>query len=49
LFTFAGVGLRTNFREMQKQGWRPFIVGALAELAITIVTFGMVVLASPYL
>jgi uncharacterized integral membrane protein (TIGR00698 family) len=42
LFTFAGVGLKINFREMQRQGWRPFIVGAIAELVITIATFGMV-------
>src|SRR5216684_630693 len=29
LLTFAGVGLRTNFREMRKQGLRPFAVGAI--------------------
>jgi uncharacterized integral membrane protein (TIGR00698 family) len=46
LFTFAGVGLRTDFREMRKQGLRPFLVGALAELTVTIVTFGMVLGAS---
>ncbi|MBX3086582.1 MAG: putative sulfate exporter family transporter [Anaerolineae bacterium] len=46
LFTFAGVGLRTDFRELRKQGLRPFIVGALAELIVTIVTFGMVLGAS---
>jgi uncharacterized integral membrane protein (TIGR00698 family) len=28
LLTFAGVGLMTDFREMSKQGIRPFIVGA---------------------
>jgi hypothetical protein len=27
--TFAGVGLRTNFRDMSKQGLRPLVVGAL--------------------
>src|ERR1700752_3988345 len=31
LLTFAGVGLRTNFREMRKQGLRPFAVGFLGE------------------
>jgi len=46
LFTFAGVGLRTDFREMRKQGLRPFIVGALAELTVTVVTLGMVLVAS---
>jgi len=46
LFTFAGVGLKTDFREMKRQGLRPFIVGALAELTITIVTLGLVVGAS---
>jgi uncharacterized integral membrane protein (TIGR00698 family) len=42
LLTFAGVGLRTNFREMRKQGLRPFIVGTLGEVAIAVVTLGMV-------
>ncbi len=43
LLTFAGVGLRTNFGEMKRQGLRPFAVGALAELAIAVVTLGMVI------
>src|SRR6266849_2697249 len=34
LLTFAGVGLRTNFREMRKQGLRPFLVGAIGEVVI---------------
>lgn len=42
LLTFAGVGLRTNFREMRKQGLRPFLVGALGEVAIAVLTLGMV-------
>lgn len=42
LFTFAGVGLRTNFREMRKQGLRPFVVGALGEIAIAALTLGLV-------
>jgi uncharacterized integral membrane protein (TIGR00698 family) len=42
LLTFAGVGLRTNLGEMQRQGLRPFAVGALAELAIAAVTLAMV-------
>ena len=42
LFTFAGVGLKTDFRELRKQGLRPFVVGALAELFISIVTLGLV-------
>ncbi|MFB3917559.1 MAG: YeiH family protein [Terriglobales bacterium] len=46
LLTFAGVGLRTNFREMCKQGLRPFIVGALGELGIAVVTLVMVITAS---
>ena len=46
LLTFAGVGLRTNFREMRKQGVRPFIVGALGELAIALLTLGLVLGAS---
>jgi uncharacterized integral membrane protein (TIGR00698 family) len=46
LLTFAGVGLRTDFREMRRQGLRPFLVGALAELAVTIATLLMVLAAS---
>jgi uncharacterized integral membrane protein (TIGR00698 family) len=46
LLTFAGVGLKTDFREIKKQGARPFVVGALAELTITALTLGMVVGAS---
>jgi uncharacterized integral membrane protein (TIGR00698 family) len=49
LLTFAGVGLRTNLREMQKQGWRPFVVGALGELAIAGLTLGMIVALSSIL
>jgi uncharacterized membrane protein YadS len=43
LLTFAGVGLRTDFREMRRQGWRPFVVGALAELSVAVVTLLLVV------
>jgi len=42
LLTFAGVGLRTNFREMRKQGLRPFAVGAIGEVAIAIFTLALV-------
>jgi uncharacterized integral membrane protein (TIGR00698 family) len=42
LLTFAGVGLRTNFRQMSKQGLRPFVVGALGEVLIAALTFGLV-------
>jgi len=42
LLTFAGVGLRTNIREMTKQGVRPFIVGAIGEFAIAGVTLALV-------
>ncbi len=43
LLTFAGVGLRTNFREMSKQGLRPFAVGALGEVLIALLTLGLVI------
>jgi uncharacterized integral membrane protein (TIGR00698 family) len=43
LLTFAGVGLRTNIREMGQQGWRPFVVGAVGEIFIAAVTLGMVI------
>jgi len=42
LLTFAGVGLRTNLRELGKQGARPFIVGAVGEVAIALITLGLV-------
>jgi len=45
LLTFAGVGLQTNFRSLRKQGLRPFVVGAIGEVAITILTLGLVVAA----
>ena len=43
LLTFAGVGLRTNFREMRKQGLRPFAVGFIGEVAIALFTLLLVV------
>jgi uncharacterized integral membrane protein (TIGR00698 family) len=46
LLTFAGVGLRTDLRELRKQGLRPFIVGALGEAAVAAVTLGLVLGAS---
>jgi len=46
LLTFAGVGLRINFKEMKKQGLRPFIVGALGEIVIAAITLGLVLAAS---
>ena len=48
LLTFAGVGLRTNFKEMSKQGLRPFAVGAIGEVVIAIFTLGLVVGAEKY-
>jgi uncharacterized membrane protein YadS len=46
LLTFAGVGLRTNFREMRKQGLRPFAVGFIGEVAIALFTLALVVVAA---
>jgi uncharacterized integral membrane protein (TIGR00698 family) len=45
LLTFAGVGLRTNFRELGKQGLRPFLVGAIGEIAIAAITLVLVIVA----
>lgn len=42
LLTFAGVGLRTNFRELSRQGVRPFLVGAIGEVVIAVITLGLV-------
>jgi uncharacterized integral membrane protein (TIGR00698 family) len=43
LLTFAGVGLRTNFRELSRQGLKPFAVGVLGEVLIAALTLGLVV------
>jgi uncharacterized membrane protein YadS len=43
LLTFAGVGLRTNVRELRALGFRPFAVGALGEIVIAVLTLGLVV------
>jgi uncharacterized integral membrane protein (TIGR00698 family) len=43
LLTFAGVGLRTNVRELRSLGFRPFAVGALGEIVIAVLTLGLVV------
>jgi uncharacterized membrane protein YadS len=48
LLTFAGVGLRISFREMKKQGLRPFVVGALGEVVIAAITLGLVLTASKF-
>jgi uncharacterized integral membrane protein (TIGR00698 family) len=45
LLTFAGVGLRTDLRALSKQGVRPFIVGAVGEIAIAGITLGLVLIA----
>ena len=49
LLTFAGVGLRTNLRELGKQGWRPFAVGAIGEVFIALLTLGLVYGANRFL
>ena len=48
LFTFAGVGLRTNLRTLSKQGWRPLAVGVAGELVIAAVTLAMVLAAARF-
>jgi uncharacterized integral membrane protein (TIGR00698 family) len=48
LLTFAGVGLRTNLRELSKQGWRPLAVGVIGECAIAVLTLAMVIGAAGY-
>src|SRR5262249_30013239 len=49
LLTFAGVGLSTDFREMRKQGFYPFVVGAVGEIGIAILTLGIVLAVQPWL
>lgn len=45
---FAGVGLRTNLRDLVYQGWRPILVGVLGEIFIALVTLGLVFLGARY-
>lgn len=49
LLTFAGVGLRTNLRDLMKQGARPFLVGAIGEIAIAVITLALVLGANRWL
>lgn len=42
LFTFAGIGLRTNVRALVRQGWRPLVVGVSGELAIATLTLAAI-------
>lgn len=42
LLAFAGVGFRTNLRELLRQGTRPFLVGLAGEIAIAAITLGLV-------
>ena len=46
LFTFAGVGLKTNVRELSKQGWHPLVVGVVGEVAVAALTLAMVLAAA---
>ena len=39
---FAGVGLRTQLKDLVNQGWRPILVGVLGEIFIALVTLAMV-------
>ena len=48
LFTFAGVGLRTNLRALSNQGWRPLVVGVVGECVIAVLTLLMVMVAGRY-
>ena len=42
LLTFAGVGLRTSFKDLLKQGAKPFLVGAIGEIVIAGITLALV-------
>jgi len=45
LLTFAGVGLRTDLRELSRQGVGPLLVGTIGEIVIAVLTLGLVVAA----
>jgi uncharacterized integral membrane protein (TIGR00698 family) len=42
LFTFAGIGLRTDIRAIVRQGWRPLVVGIAGEVAIAALTLALI-------
>ncbi|MEZ2347479.1 YeiH family protein [Terriglobus sp. RCC_193] len=42
LLTFAGVGLRTSFRDLSRQGVRPLMVGVIGEVVIAVMTLALV-------
>jgi uncharacterized integral membrane protein (TIGR00698 family) len=48
LLTFAGVGLRTNFKQMRHQGLRPFAVGFIGEIVIAAFTLALVIAAAHF-
>lgn len=48
VLTFAGVGFATQFRRM-RAGAKPFLVGFGVEAVVTLITLGMVFLASDWL
>ena len=48
LLTFAGVGLRTSFKDLLKQGAKPFVVGAIGEVAIAGITLALVLGADKF-
>jgi uncharacterized integral membrane protein (TIGR00698 family) len=49
LFSFAGIGLRTNLRALSNQGWRPLLVGVVGECAIAALTLALVLGAGRWL
>jgi len=49
LFSFAGIGLRTKFRVLSNQGWRPLIVGVVGECAIAVLTLALVLVVAQWL
>jgi len=49
LFSFAGIGLRTDLRVLSNQGWRPLIVGVVGECAIAGLTLALVLGAAQWL
>jgi uncharacterized integral membrane protein (TIGR00698 family) len=46
LLTFAGVGLKTNVRELARTGWRPFVVAVVGLVVVAAVSLGLVLFTS---
>ncbi len=48
VFALAGVGLRTRFRNFRELGFKPFLVGLAAAVAVGIISYGLITLLGSF-